>query len=77
MSPSRSYSDLALMLSGGGARAAYQGGLLRVLAREVPDLAPGILTGAAAGGVNAADLCPPPNPCGQRGEALCEAWGGA
>jgi len=45
------HSDLALMLSGGGARAAYQVGFLRLLAREFPDVVPGILTGVSAGGI--------------------------
>jgi predicted acylesterase/phospholipase RssA len=48
--------DLALMFSGGGARAAYQVGFLRLLAREFPDCVPGILTGVSAGGINAAYL---------------------
>jgi len=47
--------DLALVLSGGGARAAYQVGVLRHLASRHPDLAPGILTGVSAGGIIA--LC--------------------
>jgi NTE family protein len=46
-------SHLALVLSGGGARAAYQVGFLRSLASRFPDLAPGILTGVSAGGINA------------------------
>lgn len=44
------------MLSGGGARAAYQVGVLRLLARECPEAVPGILTGVSAGGINAAYL---------------------
>ena len=43
--------DLALVLSGGGARAAYQVGFLRFLARQLPDVVPGILTGVSAGGI--------------------------
>ena len=46
-----SESDLALVLSGGGARAAYQVGFLRHLASRHPDLASGILTGVSAGGI--------------------------
>lgn len=46
---SASDSDLALVLTGGGARAAYQAGLLRHLASWHPELAPGILTGVSAG----------------------------
>ena len=48
--------DLALVLSGGGARAAYQIGLLRHLASRHPDLSPGILTGVSAGGIIATCL---------------------
>lgn len=48
--------ELALVLTGGGARAAYQVGVLRHLAREYPDLAPGILTGVSAGGMIAMHL---------------------
>lgn len=47
-------SDFALVLSGGGARAAYQVGFLRTLARRFPDLSPQIITGVSAGAVNAA-----------------------
>jgi NTE family protein len=44
----------ALVLSGGGARAAYQVGFLRYVASRHPDFAPGILTGVSAGGIIAA-----------------------
>src|SRR5829696_3634089 len=43
-------------MSGGGARAAYQVGFLRCLARRFPDLAPPILTGVSAGAINGAWL---------------------
>jgi NTE family protein len=48
--------DLALVLSGGGARGAYQVGVLGALARRFPSLHPPILTGVSAGAVNAAYL---------------------
>ena len=48
--------QLAIVLTGGGARAAYQVGFLRHLASEYPDLAPGILTGVSAGGMIAMHL---------------------
>jgi NTE family protein len=51
-----SHAQLALVLSGGGARAAYQVGFLRYLASRYPDLSPGILTGVSAGGMIAAHL---------------------
>ena len=47
---------LALALTGGGARAAYQVGCLRFIAREFPDFQPRILTGVSAGAINAAHL---------------------
>jgi NTE family protein len=69
-------ANLALMLSGGGARAAYQVGFLRVLAREFPEVVPGILTGVSAGGINAAYLAARPEPFAQKVDALAEIWGG-
>jgi len=67
-------SDLALMLSGGGARAAYQVGVLRRLAREFPDVVPGILTGVSAGGINAAYLAAHPEPFAEKLDMLAEVW---
>jgi NTE family protein len=49
-------NNLALALGGGGARAAYQVGLLRCLAGEFPDLRIPILTGVSAGAINTAYL---------------------
>lgn len=46
----------ALLLAGGGARGAYQVGVLRSLARAFPDLHFPILTGVSAGAINAAVL---------------------
>jgi NTE family protein len=62
------------MLSGGGARAAYQVGVLRVLAREFPDVVPGILTGVSAGGINAAYLAARPEPFEEKLDRLAEVW---
>ncbi len=70
------HSNLALMLSGGGARAAYQVGFLRVLAREFPEVLPGILTGVSAGGINAAYLAARPEPFAEKVENLAEVWAG-
>jgi NTE family protein len=47
---------LALVLTGGGARAAYQVGLLAQLARRFPALRAPILTGISAGALNIAYL---------------------
>jgi NTE family protein len=45
--------DLAVMLTGGGARAAYQVGMLKGLATAFPDLQFQIINGVSAGAVNA------------------------
>lgn len=47
---------LALVMTGGGARGAYQVGLLRFLAKRYPDLRIRIIAGVSAGAVNAAHL---------------------
>ena len=46
----------ALVLGGGGARGAYQAGLLRAIAQRHPDLDVPILTGISAGAINATCL---------------------
>lgn len=46
----------AIVLFGGGARAAYQVGVLQALARRVPDLRMPILTGVSAGAINAVSM---------------------
>jgi NTE family protein len=48
--------EIALVMGGGGARGAYQVGLLRHLARRFPNLRLPILTGVSAGAVNVAHL---------------------
>lgn len=50
------YSDLGIVLSGGGARAAYQVGVLQAIARRRPNLHFPIITGVSAGAINAAFL---------------------
>lgn len=52
--PGAAQEPLALVMGGGGARAAYQVGFLRALARRHPDLEVPILTGVSAGAINAA-----------------------
>ncbi len=49
-------TDLGLVMGGGGARAAYQVGFLRCLARRFPDLHLPYITGVSAGAINAAAL---------------------
>ena len=49
-------SGQALVLSGGGARAAYQVGCLRAVSKALPNYRPQILTGVSAGAINATYL---------------------
>src|SRR5579884_3546376 len=55
-------APLGLVLTGGGARAAYQVGALAAIAEAVPDLAFPIVTGVSAGAINAAFLAAHPGP---------------
>ena len=66
--------DLAMVLDGGGARAAYQVGLLRSLARRHPDLRLPMLTGVSAGALNAAFLAAHPGPFAKAVDELANIW---
>ena len=71
---SQATPDLGLVMAGGGARAAYQVGLLRYLARHFPDLDLPIITGASAGGINAALLASHHGSFGQAVAELVSLW---
>lgn len=47
---------LAMVLSGGGAQASYQVGVLQAIAERFPDLRVPIITGVSAGAINASYL---------------------
>lgn len=49
-------SDLGIMMGGGGARAAYQVGFLKHVARRHPELSIPYVTGVSAGAINAAHM---------------------
>lgn len=66
--------DLAVMLTGGGARAAYQVGLLKGLARHYPGLRFQIVTGVSAGAINAVFLAARKGPLSQKVDELAEMW---
>lgn len=66
--------DLALVLSGGGARGAYQVGFLRSLAKRHPRLQIPILTGVSAGAINAAYLANEQTAFQDKVEALAGLW---
>ncbi|MFH1497125.1 MAG: patatin-like phospholipase family protein [Verrucomicrobiota bacterium] len=67
---------LALVLGGGGARAAYQAGFLHQLAREFPELNFPILTGVSAGAINAAFLANAHDPFPRATDQLESLWRG-
>ncbi len=68
--------SIALVLAGGGARAAYQIGFLRCLARNLPEERFDILTGVSAGAINAAFLASHPGPLAAAVDELSEIWSG-
>src|SRR5262245_51820179 len=65
---------LAVMMSGGGARAAYQVGVLRAIARRHPDLEVPILTGVSAGAINSVCLATYRGSFRDRVEKLAGLW---
>lgn len=65
---------VALVMGGGGARAAYQVGFLRALARVRPDFDFPIITGVSAGGINAAHLAAHPGNFAEAVEDLTQLW---
>jgi len=64
----------ALVLSGGGARGAYQVGVLRYIAERHPFARFPILTGVSAGAINASFLAGSPDTFGGAVEGLCDRW---
>jgi NTE family protein len=68
------HSPLGVVLSGGGARAAYQVGILRRLARELPDLRFDIVTGVSAGAINAVHLAAHRGDFAEATEDLVRLW---
>ena len=71
----RDAEPLALVMGGGGARAAYQVGFLRALARARPNLEIPIITGVSAGAINAVHLAAHPGSFQDAVEELAEVWG--
>lgn len=66
--------QLALVLSGGGARASYQVGVLLAIAERVPNLKISIITGVSAGAINAIYLAAHPGPFLQAVQGLRGEW---
>jgi NTE family protein len=68
-------ADLGIVMTGGGARAAYQVGFLRCVARLFPELRIPYVTGVSAGAINAALLASHHGTFLQAVRELSELWG--
>ena len=66
--------NLAVVLTGGGARAAYQVGYLRWIARNIPHAHFPILTGVSAGAINATFLAAYRGTLAEATERLTQLW---
>ena len=74
MAEGRVHPRLALVLTGGGARGAYQVGVLKGLGRAFPELRPPLITGVSAGAINAVYLAARPEPLGEAARRLADIW---
>jgi len=72
----RSSRPCALVLPGGGARAAYQVGFLRHVARAFPDVHFDVIHGVSAGAINAAFLASHRGSFAEAVDDLAEVWRG-
>ena len=67
---------IGLVLTGGGARAAYQAGLLCGLVEKLPNISFRVLTGVSAGAINAAFLASRDEELHEAAPALSDLWSG-
>ena len=74
MKEEKAVPDLALVLSGGGARAAYQVGVLFAIAERRPELDIPIHAGVSAGAINTITLAAHPGTFGSSVRALRREW---
>ena len=73
-SVARQDESLALMLGGGGARGAYQAGVLKGLAQKFPNLRFPIMTGISAGAVNTIHLASREGSLASAAGSLVDLW---
>ena len=74
MKEEKAAPDLALVLSGGGARAAYQVGVLCAIAERRPALSIPIYAGVSAGAINTITLAAHPGTFAASVRAVRRAW---
>ncbi len=72
--PEANNLNLGLAMTGGGARAAYQVGVLRYICEKYDDFHPPIITGVSAGAVNAAHLAAYQGTFCEAVDQLAELW---
>jgi NTE family protein len=72
--PSTPAARYALVLSGGGARAAYQAGVMQYIAQAFPHANFPILNGVSAGAINAAQLGNYEGPLNESSADLVRTW---
>ena len=72
----RAADDLAVVLTGGGARGAYQVGVLRWIAQRYPDIRFPIVTGVSAGAISATFLAAWQGSHAEAIEELRRLWSG-
>jgi len=65
-----------VVLSGGGARAAYQVGVLQALCERAPEVHAPILTGVSAGAINTIALAAHPGTFAEAVAFLVDEWSG-
>ena len=66
--------SFAIVLTGGGARAAYQVGVLRGIARRLPKTKLDVITGVSAGAINAVFLASRTGPLPGIVDELSQVW---
>lgn len=66
---------MALAMTGGGALAAYQVGVLRAIVNEWPDFRPSIITGVSAGAINASVMAARRTSFAEAVGLLSRLWG--
>lgn len=66
--------DFGLVLTGGGARAAYQIGVLNYIAEHIPKADFSIIIGVSAGAINAAHFASHPGSLSEASKKLVEDW---
>ena len=72
--PSQHLGPLALVLGGGGARGAYQAGVVSAIASRFPALELPILTGISAGAISTAFLAANGKPVREAAAELVDLW---